>query len=394
MTPPANETTWAKLERRVSWRLGADVHNAERIRRRLQDLQARQHGIDRALTSYRTLDHFNDVTELRIRTDFIALPKNRDARTPVPPTDHDALTAARRSDRASRPPLTRLSAIPGSRALPTYLTMLAVAHYRPDAGGTKYINDRPNSALNPAYPSWLELSGLYQRIDHGLTPTVRTRRHRRAINAALANLDEHNLIALTGVPGAAGRYDQFRLLSDNGREGDYTVPGERTPGRSAIRLPAQFFTRGWHLVLTPSEIAMLLALIDWTGYLSRAPRATSHENSVGMPEVVRWRRYGLSREAYASVRMLELFNLVTVTEPMPFRALTPQTPREDIDPAPAEDATPAREENQRETLRLTYDAENAFSASSPFDRPAFDVVTEVLGPLSYALDEATLRSLP
>jgi hypothetical protein len=78
-----------------------------------------------------------------------------------------------------------------------------------------------------------------------------------------------------------------------GSESQYRVPSERES--DAIRLPAAFFFNGWHLVLAPGEIAMLLAIMDMARAVGR-PTQLGTEQLVALPQSIRHDLYGLTGE--------------------------------------------------------------------------------------------------
>lgn len=217
--------------------------------------------------------------------------------------------------------MSRLIAGSGSRALPTYLTMLYSAHLRDDAPGRVFDNDIPNLRTSGRARPWVDLAGMHRPPRSGMTPSTNRRRLRKSLTTALDTLEKHRLVALTGPEGAAGRYDRFTVLADDDTEDQYSVPGGGLPNRVAIRLPSLFFYNGWHLVLTSSEIAVLLAIVDRTGYLSRKPRTGAvGDVGVDLKESERWGTYGLSGEAYNAIHTLAMFGLIDVLDPMPNRA--------------------------------------------------------------------------
>ena len=86
-------------------------------------------------------------------------------------------------------------------------------------------------------------------------------------------------------------YEHWVLLRDDATERPYTVPGPTQ--RSVLRLPVSFFYHGWHLVLEPAEIAVLLALIDIHGSYWMSPTTSSQQPSA-LPPQTRWAMYGIT----------------------------------------------------------------------------------------------------
>ena len=106
------------------------------------------------------------------------------------------------------------------------------------------------------------------------------------------------------------------LLKEDGSESQYRVPSERES--EAIKLPATFFLNGWHLVLTPGEIAMLLAIMDMARSVGR-PSEPDTQQWVALPQSTRRDLYGLTGEIYLHAQQLREFGLVYFHDPMPTR---------------------------------------------------------------------------
>ncbi|MGX5769755.1 hypothetical protein ACWKWN_03275 [Microbacterium trichothecenolyticum] len=124
---------------------------------------------------------------------------------------------------------------------------------------------------------------------------------RQRLERSLLALEGAALVAL-GEPGANGR---FRTAST------------RTPSRQGsanVRLPIDFFLNGWHVVLTPPEIALYLALRAARDVYRR--RATE---TVFIPRAVRLEKFHLSDEMYTSHSELAEFALLETSDPEPRR---------------------------------------------------------------------------
>ncbi len=80
-------------------------------------------------------------------------------------------------------------------------------------------------------------------------------------------------------------------------------------------LPHDFFANGWHLVLSPAEIAVLLMV----RHAERPFPASAEEPGVALPRSKRWAVYGISGEAYEAIHELEEFGLLNIYDPMPHR---------------------------------------------------------------------------
>ncbi|MEH6821780.1 MAG: hypothetical protein V7706_17725 [Dietzia psychralcaliphila] len=229
--------------------------------------------------------------------------------------------------------------------------------------GKQFINNRPNTP-NSGEASWMTLAGFHVNV-----PATKTRDRRRKFNTALDALDQHNLVALVGKPGAAGRYRNFSLLTEDGRGATYKVPGDDLPSREAISVPADFFRQGWHLVLTDHELVTFLAIIDRTGHLSMAKREEGVRYvGVDLKKDVRKSTYGISDEAYNSVHQLHRFGLIELVDPMPNR----QNPHPYFPPlgsnkysiAPENDEVPP----ERLPYRLIYRPDTAASYPNALER--------------------------
>lgn len=355
------------------------------VEQRRRQLATRRPGIDRALQQYDDLDR-GEAPEIRIRVPFIQLATPRDDRIRnakrIPPGRPQTRAPWDRSnDISTRPPMTKLLASSGSRALPTYLSALYIAHLRA-VPGEPFENDIPNTQRWGSH-SWVELAGMYLPNSGALTPGSRKRRQRKALTTALDTLEQHRLIALSGPAGRAGRYEHFRVLTESGAEDQYRVPGGTAPNKEAIRVPWTFFSRGWHLVLTPAETATLLAIIDRTALYRNLRRERGiMDMGVDLKESVRWKTYGLSDEAYETVHNLHDFGLIRVLDPMPNRA----------NPKPYTHISMVgrkivlhSETDERVALRLIYPPEPSTPRETLFDKDAFDVVDTALSKRTTAL---------
>ncbi len=185
-----------------------------------------------------------------------------------------------------------------TRALPSYLAMIFVAH----AEGVTSTAARANASRVGGSESWAVLCGRW-------APTVRARRARLARD--LEELQRANLVTL-GASRAQARYENFRLLADDLTDRAYTLP---KGGMPVIMLPYDFFANGWHLALSPAEIAVLLMV----SHAERTFHASAEEPGVALPRSTRWAVYGISGEAYEAIHELEEFGLLTIYDTMPHR---------------------------------------------------------------------------
>ena len=278
---------------------------AQRAKRqgRLQDLERRRGAIGAAVAAYQRIDH-GEVPEIRVREQFVRLENARPSRgvglvgaDEVPPSAE----VLRRRDLASRPPLTRL-VHRGGGALRLYLSALYVAHLEL-APRERFRNDHGLSTARVAgVPSWATLAGM---AGDG-APRARRARANRA-------LDELARIELVALGSGAQKYETFTLLAETGDTSAYTRPGERAP--ATIALPASFFLNGWHLVLTPAEVAMLLVVRSHRRRIYRGDPGIG----VTIAESDRDTLYGVTGEVYQAVHTLAEFDLLKITDTMPNR---------------------------------------------------------------------------
>lgn len=303
--------------------------------RRLELDQVRRRALDRALSAYEDLGN-HEVLAIRIRAGFI---RTSDPRRMSEAEEPHTLA----SEVRSRPPMTKLIAR-RRHSLRLLLTAFFVARLTTDPGRT-FVNNRPNTP-NSGDGSWMTLAGLHANV-----PATKTRDRRRKFNTALDALDQHNLVALVGEAGVAGRYRNFELLREDGSGTEYKVPGDELPSREAISVPADFFRQGWHLVLTDQEIVTYLAIIDRTGHLRMATRTDSDRDvGVDLKSEVRHGTYGISGEAYSSVHQLHRFGLIELRDPMPNR----RNPVRNYPPLPLDENAVVPETAEVPPERLPY----------------------------------------
>ena len=126
----------------------------------------------------------------------------------------------------------------------------------------------------------------------------------------MRRLDELRL-ARVPLSGERRQYSEFALLDEGGSGERYILPGgrhsdlaRRHPTRSTLLLPVTFFTRGWILVLTGPEIAMLLLLYNLDAIYGRRVRFKFVSRSERLDS------YCISDEIYAAHRELAEFGLI------------------------------------------------------------------------------------
>ena len=207
-----------KFKRQAEWRERAEASARAAAGTRLTALDANKSGITRAVETYRALDG-GDLTDVRIRSEFVHL--GRGGRTAG---DRDA-TWDRERDIASRPPLTKLIAAAGSRALPLYLTALYVAQLQPHASTRTFVNELPNTPRRGVPACWVDLGGMRLISDPPRSPSDNRRRWRRSLNTAIDSLVDYRLVSLTKRSGRAGGYDRFQVLMEDGTQRPYVGCG-------------------------------------------------------------------------------------------------------------------------------------------------------------------------
>ena len=279
------------------------VANSERHRAtRLAHLEADRSQLSRALAELGQIAQRFAADQVLLDRSFVRLPAPR-AR-PTPEADGGPSPArAQVEDRATRPPCSRLIRRQ-SHALPLYLTLLCVAQADfppgtpvPPGGG------RPYSAARTG--SYAVLMGLRD---------LNARNRSLRLDRAMRELHSAGLVELPSQ-GSRRRYANFELLSDKGVNSRYRTPSPSRPG--LLQVPLEFFTHGWHLVLTPTEIANLLMMMD----MMQLGGASGDGKEAGATERDRWGSYGISTEVYETHRELAEFGLLRLHDRVPGRRL-------------------------------------------------------------------------
>jgi len=114
------------------------------------------------------------------------------------------------------------------------------------------------------------------------------------------------------TPGSEGRnrWEGWHLSRDDGSGRKYRRPA------TGVRIQPGFFLQGWHLVLTPSEIACYFALVELSQRFSYA----HSKNGVGLAPSERILRYGMSDETYSKHNELAEFGLIQrMPDSVPYR---------------------------------------------------------------------------
>lgn len=300
----------AQLDKAEWWEQRRARSAADRQARR-EKLEAAEQAVNRACAAYDTeLRPASTETEtpsfppLQLRYGFVALRNRRDLPPELggPSLDGMSRDERRQRDRQTRPPMTRMT-IDRSKALPTFLGMVYAHQADPKRrrGRRRVTNNRANAVAVDSRASWATICGRWH-------PSLAARRARLVRD--LDDLERARLLELTNDQRA--RYEGFKLLSDDGSEAHYRIPNHHD---DYLELPSEFIRQGWHLVLTPAEIATLMVIHHMLA-ITVVPAGVA---GVGIPRTTRAAVYGLSPEAYESVHELEEFGLITVHDPMPHR---------------------------------------------------------------------------
>jgi hypothetical protein len=234
--------------------------------------------------------------------------------------------------------------------------VIYLAHLEGESGQS-YQNVHRNAVVENGHPSWAMLTGLS-------AGSPRARRVR--VTRSLQELARVGLVTV-GHNRVRERFEAFGLNREDGTQKPYKVPGKDAP--KLVHLPASFFLNGWHLVLEPPEIAVLLAIIELTSRPNQ-PSPQDDNKSVALPERVRWGTFGLSGEVYEAEHELAEFGLIEFYDPMPERRRGKFTP-------PTREQVQEAELNQESLAPVPY--RFIYESNAPvFDRNAFDIVTSAL----------------
>jgi len=260
-----------------------------------------RNAIDRATERLSDMAH-PDLDYVVIRTPFIYGPHL----LPNPPTPYmdggaDFATIP--------PPLTRVLRRKNQHAIALYLTLLFVRQvhvFRAAAGNPAAAGPRRRKAVYNLDGSFSEASLI------GL-PSWNRRNQRRVFNRALDALEKAELVDL----GRSGqRYATYTLNCEDGSGHAYTVPAGDPDVPQHLCLPTEFFTAGWPMILTPSEVAAFLAICHYAD--RRLPRNPDGQTPrrIYLAKSERDNYLGLSDEAYESIHQLAEFGLIDVHDPV------------------------------------------------------------------------------
>ena len=187
-----------------------------------------------------------------------------------------------RSDNELPPPVAKC--LRGGRGgevrLKLLLSLLWIA-----GGGTP-----PHDTKFPA-SAWAELLGLPEPYTKGV----------RRIQEAIRWLEKNRLVSVEQV---AGLPSKITLLDDSGSGAEYSTPGKGA-GRPYRKLPPEFWTQGWLVVLSGTSIAVLLILMDQQRQVS--------SDDIWLSPSWREKHYALSADTWTrATKELSSLGLVTV----------------------------------------------------------------------------------
>ncbi|MEX7471368.1 hypothetical protein AB4Z39_16845 [Mycobacterium adipatum] len=335
----ASQRLYAERERRIAF-----LHEA-----------VNRSAINRATERLAALTH-PDRDYVVIRSEFIY-------RLPARP----AWDAEAGEDVTTRPPLTRLLNGKNQHAIALYLTKIFV----------EQMSAAHAAAKNPTPPPPPRRRHSVYNIDNapseasliGLPSFDRHRNQRRVFNRALDALHKCELIDLGGT---GQRYKTHTLNREDGSGRPYRIPSGEPSNPKHLCLPTEFFTTGWHLVLTPSELATLLAVCHVADRkLPRAPHTEKNPRQTFLAESVRRKHLGLSDEAYESIHQLAEFGLIETDDTVEGRR------RGRISPAMTGGKRPDPYKLIPTILGGFPSDERVFDPDM-FNRPAIDAVTDRL----------------
>jgi hypothetical protein len=144
-----------------------------------------------------------------------------------------------------------------------------------------------------------------------LLPATTTAAHTQAamlrqLQRALTSLERTRLVEMPRR-GLAARYERFKLLDESGggargRTG-YVIPNRTTKSTSALlRIPVDFFRRGWVHVLLPAEIVVYLMILDL--------EEQHGDGGVYAPDRIKDEVYSITRDVYEHHRALAAYGLI------------------------------------------------------------------------------------
>jgi hypothetical protein len=294
---PDAEAT-ARAVRQADYMRGVRAKETADRARRLKRLEQREAGIREACKAYNhtmSRDDRMSLATLVIREPFILCDPPRS----LPVHDPEDDGPAPPEDVATRPAMTQL-VHRRTDALAFYLTALWDAQ----------TSTQPGDAYTAAWPLYDAAVG-WDRMFGWRHLDMPKRDKQVRLQRILLELAARDLVGLASTR-TPGRYENFTLLTDGRGVKRYRVPKHD----ATITVPAELVTNGWHLVLTPPEIVVMLML------LAAAQRyRTAHHGPDGVGVAPRIRRevYGVTPEVYEAHNELWEFGLIERVDSVPGR---------------------------------------------------------------------------
>lgn len=235
---------------------------------------------------------------VKIRSDFIwsRIPADRD------------FSDRRIPEKSSRPSATKIMT-PRGISLKFYLISLFEAQARGTATGRTPVNDLPIPGTKSA-TGWSDLIAVPSKDQSRgrVNQSLRDKKV-RYLQSALKHLSTETvqLINLPFASSRAGRFEKFQLLHEGGiQKGtiapNYTIPRSDEP---CIRVPKEFFTKGWVHLLEDSEICFLLMLLHQKEIMNK-------NYGLKVDSDTRLAHYGIGRDSYSAHQTLSTFGLISV----------------------------------------------------------------------------------
>lgn len=268
-----------------------------RFERRLERVETMQ---EMALTASGHLSRVGRPPgdHVKIRSDFIwsKFPADRD------------FSDRRIPEKSGRPSATKIMT-PRGISLKFYLISLFEAQARGTATGRAPVNDLPISGTKRE-KGWSDLIAVPSKEQSRgrVNQSLRDKKV-RYLQSALKHLSKETvqLINLPFESVRSGRFERFQLLHEGGTQKgaiapNYTIPRSDEP---CIRMPKEFFTKGWVHLLEDSEICFLLMLFHQKEIMNQ-------NHGLKVDSDTRLAYYGIGRDSYSAHQTLSTFGLISV----------------------------------------------------------------------------------
>jgi hypothetical protein len=288
----------ARAVRQTDYMRGVRAKEAASRARRLKRLEQRAAGIREACKAYdhtMSRDGRTTLSTLVIREPFVLCDPPRS----LPVLDPEDDGPAPPEDVATRPAMTQL-VHRRTDALAFYLTALWEAQ----------TSTEPGAAYEPARPLYDAAEG-WDRMFGWRHLDMPKRDKQVRLQRILRELADRDLVGLAS-PRTPGRYENFTLLTDGRGVKRYRVPKHE----ATITVPAELVTNGWHLVLTPPKIVVMLMLLAVS---QSYPTAHHGPDGVGVAPRIRREVYGVTPEVYEAHNELWEFELIERIDSVPGR---------------------------------------------------------------------------